>query len=119
MPDTIRTLAYRFAEGLALPPVLATPAAGGVTRYPCQQCGAARPAFALYDTRARGEFATDWSCESCVAVARRAATAVADLLKPVPVAVPTRDAVVLGLLDALVASGTLTAAAAALLKAKG
>jgi hypothetical protein len=43
----------------------------GVTLFACQQCKVPRPYFCIYDTRARPEFAHDWTCESCVGAVRR------------------------------------------------
>ena len=61
---------------------LAVPSSG-VPLYSHHGCRP-RPAFALYDTRAREDFEHDWSTEDEVAVLRRAAQAIADALAPAP-----------------------------------
>lgn len=59
---------------------LAVPSSG-VPLYSHHECRP-RPAFALYDTRAREDFAHDWTTEDELAVMRRAAQAIADALTP-------------------------------------
>lgn len=59
---------------------LAVPSSG-VALYSHHDCRP-RPAFALYDTRAREDFAQDWSTEDEVAVMRRAVQAISDAMTP-------------------------------------
>lgn len=85
MSDPLQSLADMIeAEAIAEEAVAALAApSSGVPLYSHHGCRP-RPAFAMYDTRAREDFEHDWSTEDEVAVMRRAAQAIADALAPPP-----------------------------------